>query len=225
MISIRPHQILNVKIFLISSGDRNILVDTGIPGQEGHIKRAIESWGVKAGEISHIILTHGHLDHIGCLGYVRQLCGAKVICHQTLAETLAAGRYEEAVPRVGTWKILNAPLSRLLSAGLCRHEPEIVFNQRYQLSALGIPGRIVHTPGHSPASCSIVLDCGVCLTGDLVRQNWKGLIDTGLFYDSQREILHSLERISTYKPRVLYPSHGKPLSAADLERFLAGHPF
>ena len=167
-------QVLNMKIFLIRKDQGAFLVDAGIPGLERRIDAAFREWAVDPKEVTHIILTHGHLDHIGCLAYARKITGGKVVCHRSIADKLAVGKYEEAVPRAWYWKILNAPVSKIMGAGLKPISPDIVFDDEFDLEDIGIKGNILHTPGHSPGSCSIILENGEALIGDLVRKNRKG---------------------------------------------------
>ena len=98
-ISIQSISIFNVKIFIIQTQSGSILIDTGIPFQEKRISRALKELGVDPREIKLILLTHGHLDHIGCLFYLKEINGAEIVCHQSIAALLEKGSYEEAVPR------------------------------------------------------------------------------------------------------------------------------
>jgi glyoxylase-like metal-dependent hydrolase (beta-lactamase superfamily II) len=213
------YQIQNVKIFLIQSNQGFVLVDAGIPGLEREIDAAFQEWNVEPRAVTDIILTHGHLDHIGCLGYARKITRAKVICHRSIAYLLAAGKYEEAVPRVWYWKILNTPISKIMGARLSPVSPDIVFDKEYDLAEIGLAGKILHTPGHSPGSCSILLDSGEALIGDLVRENRAEEIDTGLFYDDWDDILHSIDDLLKQNPQKIYFSHGKVSSFDRLRTF------
>jgi glyoxylase-like metal-dependent hydrolase (beta-lactamase superfamily II) len=214
------HNILNVKVFLIQGSLGYFLVDTGIPGRENHLEQAFRSWGIDPGEIKYIILTHGHLDHIGCLAHAKKITGARVICQLTIVEQLTAGGYEQAVARVWYWKMLTRPVSKLLGPRLESVIPDLVVDDALDLAPLGLPGRITHTPGHSPGSCSILLESGPALIGDLVRLNRKGEIDTGLFYDDRELIFQSLERVLQAGPELVHLSHGGNLPADELRSWL-----
>ncbi|MFB7139191.1 MBL fold metallo-hydrolase [Gottfriedia sp. NPDC056225] len=52
---------------LLSDDHEVILVDTGMPGQTGEIREAIEKAGLEFNKLSKIILTHQDIDHIGSL--------------------------------------------------------------------------------------------------------------------------------------------------------------
>jgi glyoxylase-like metal-dependent hydrolase (beta-lactamase superfamily II) len=215
---VRSYPILNVKVFFIQTDSGYLLVDAGIPFQEKQIDRAFRVCGVDPQSVTRILLTHGHLDHIGCLAYVQRITGAGIICHRAYARDLEEGRYEEAVPRSLFWRVFNQPISRMLGATLPGVKPDIVIEEELDLSPLGISGRFFHTPGHSPGSCSILLDNGETLIGDLLRENRSGGIDTGLFYSDRDQILKSLRMISGLNPQVIYLSHGETLSGEEFCR-------
>ncbi len=205
---VSPFKILNVNIFFIKTNNGYILVDSGIPGHKKRIRDAFSKLGIDPRSVTHIILTHGHLDHIGCLAYARELSGAEVICHRSYVEKLAGGEYETAVPRSLFWKIFNRPVSWLLHTKLSPVTPDILFDKELSLDEYGIQGKIIHTPGHSPGSCSIILGNGEALIGDLVRKNRFGKIDTGLFFDDRDHIFESLEKIADLNPATIFLSHG-----------------
>jgi glyoxylase-like metal-dependent hydrolase (beta-lactamase superfamily II) len=64
------------------------------------------------------------------------------------------------------------------------------------LFAGGPTGRIVHTPGHSGGSLSILLDSGEALVGDIIRDEGSGSIGPGMSYEDRGLLLASLELIA-----------------------------
>ncbi|MBP0725461.1 MBL fold metallo-hydrolase [Bacillus sp. RG28] len=63
---------------LIWNENEVILVDTGIPGQLGEIREAVEKAGVSFDKLSKIILTHQDIDHIGSLSEILKASGHKI---------------------------------------------------------------------------------------------------------------------------------------------------
>ncbi len=210
----------NVRIFLVKSQHGYHLIDTGHPFQERRIERILRSLGVNPEDIRTIILTHGHLDHIGCLAYLKARSRAVLVCHRSIQSVLENGGFEEAVPRVLGWKLFNPIVSSLLRKRMKPVQPDRVIDDSLDLIEYGLPGRVIHTPGHSPGSCSILLEGGICFIGDLLRERSPGIFDTGLFYHDRGQILASLKKIAAFKPEMLYLSHGTNLSGSDLDRFL-----
>lgn len=72
---------------------------------------------------------------------------------------------------------------------------------REQLKEVGIAGSIVHTPGHSDDSVSLVLDDGSAFTGDLTHPALVGERDGGLVMASWRLLRDS-------GATQIYPGHG-----------------
>ena len=56
-----------VYLTLSRDDDSLVLVDAGFPGQTDAIVSVIKSAGSSAEKITHIILTHQDMDHIGCV--------------------------------------------------------------------------------------------------------------------------------------------------------------
>jgi len=90
------------------------------------------------------------------------------------------------------------------------------------LRSLGISGKILHTPGHSPDSISILLDDGTCFCGDVAMSSmqWLGLrycctymADIGESYRSWRKLIDA--GASTF-----YPAHGRPFPPAKLNQYM-----
>jgi glyoxylase-like metal-dependent hydrolase (beta-lactamase superfamily II) len=217
---VNPYLILNVHVYLLVTNKGYLLVDCGIPGFEDRLTAAFKFWNIDPRLVTHIILTHGHLDHIGCLAYAKMITGAKIICQESITDQLAAGSFEKAEARVLYWKLLNTPLSRLLATRLEPIMPDLDFELELDIGPIGIPGRLIHTPGHSPGSCSILLKSGEAIIGDLVRKNRKGVIDTGLFHTDRKLILDSLRKILKDNPQSFYLSHGGVVSREELEAFM-----
>src|SRR6185436_17513225 len=80
VVSVSQLELSYSNVFLLSYGRTctHALVDSGSPGDEERLSRALAARGLSPSNISYVILTHGHADHAG-LGKFMQSKGAKVI--------------------------------------------------------------------------------------------------------------------------------------------------
>ena len=208
--------------YLVPARDGYVLIDTGDPGLTFLLFRALEQHRISPREIRLIILTHIHYDHIGGLWAVQAASGAKVMVHELEAANLAAGR---VVIPPGTY-----PITRLLGGAGQRLSrffrfpgygaEHIVRGEEQSLQEFGLAGQILHTPGHSPGSTSIVLDNGVAFVADLCPNTWynRFFLRTHFppYADDIPAVFRSWARLLDTPARVLYPGHGAPYPAKEL---------
>ena len=166
-----------------------------------------EKAGVDPKSVQLIIATHGHLDHIGSIAYAQKVTGGKVLCHRSISDHLVNGKGERAVPRNLLGRLLNL-LTGLTGSKFEGTKPDVLMEDEFDLNEYGIAGKIIHTPGHSPSSVSIILDNGEALVGDLVRDEGSGKIGLGMFYEDKKVLLESLEKVAAFESRIIYLSHG-----------------
>lgn len=204
---VQPIKFGHVNIYLIRTEGGYILVDAGMPNSGDELDRVFQEAGVDPKSVELIIATHGHLDHIGSIAHAQRITGAKVLCHHSLSERLANGEIEPAVPRNLRGRVMSF-MTRLAGFEYEGIEPDLLMDEELDLAEYGLPGKVIHTPGHSPSSVSIMLDNGEALVGDLVRDEGSGEIGLGMFYDDKQVLLESLETVAAYEPRILYLSHG-----------------
>ena len=204
---VHPIQHTGANIYLIETDNGHILVDAGMPGQGKKLDKALAEMGVDPKSVQLIVATHGHLDHIGSIAHAQQVTGGSVLCHRSFAEGLESGVFEKAIPRT---KNLGMRLMNYLSGWLSYTgaKPDIVIDDEFDLGNYGLAGQIIHTPGHSASSISIILDNGEALVGDMVRNDDPEKVGLGAFYEDKKVLLDSLERVAAYEPRIIYLSHG-----------------
>jgi hydroxyacylglutathione hydrolase len=210
-----------VNVFLLR-GTRPILVDAGNPGTGAAILEKLSENGVDPAEISLILITHGHADHFGSAFELKERTGAPVAVHQLDAEPLRSGRTLPLRP-TGTVGRLFLPLLGQERLGKAHPlQPDIIIEGEMSLEEFGVEGKVIHTPGHTAGSISVVLADGDVIVGDLlmggmIRRNRPS---NPMFADDIEQLKESVKSVMRLSPRRVFTSHGGPLDPqAILRRF------
>jgi glyoxylase-like metal-dependent hydrolase (beta-lactamase superfamily II) len=189
------------------------LVDTGLPHNTRKIVQYIEdTLGRRSTEITTIVLTHYHVDHIGNAGELKALSGARVAIHEKDAGFLA-GNLLRPVP-----KDLQALAVKALGAfeRPPPFEPDIRLTGGDTIAGLAC----IHTPGHTPGSiCLLDSEKRVLFSGDLLR--YTGAAIEGpppLFTPDMDQARRSIRTIATLDFTILLSGHGVPLTAGAAEK-------
>jgi glyoxylase-like metal-dependent hydrolase (beta-lactamase superfamily II) len=205
-------------VFLLSLNDRHLLVDTNRRKYRPHLIRALEELHIT--RIDYLILTHTHFDHAENAAFIREQYGAKVIVHESEADFLAAG--DSPIPRGSLF--LTAMITSMLpkrAQKIFKYEPcpvDIRITDNFDLSPLGFPARLAHTPGHSRGSISIIMnDKSFALVGDMLFGKFSGSAFPP-FADDIPQLKKSWEVLLDSGCPVFYPAHGKQVTRELLER-------
>lgn len=182
------------------SGDA-IVVDGGDGIDEVMERITRNGWSAK-----YLIHTHAHIDHIGDLGRLRQLCRGKALLHAADLPVY------QTLPFQAQWiGLARAPRVVALDGEL--RDGDVL-----ELGSLRC--RVLHTPGHTPGSvCFEVADGKQCtlLTGDTLFAGSIGRWDLG--GTSMEEIVNSIRtKLLPYEDVTpVFPGHG-PFTTIGIER-------
>ncbi len=202
-----------------------IAIDAGPRGQVERIARRLVLAGIQPADVRLIVLTHGHWDHVGSAADLKALTGAKLAMHE--AERAWLERPLLILPPATTkWGKVLLAIQRLLAERItfpAATVDVILGDEPLSLQDYGIPGRVLHTPGHSPGSVSILLDSGEAFVGDLAMHGLPQRLGAGLpvFGDDTAAILRSWRRLVEAGARTIYPAHGQPFPADVMRRAIA----
>lgn len=199
----------------IVRGQRAILVDTGSAGEVAAIEAALRAEGLALADLSLILHTHVHADHVGSTADLLQLAPVPTAFHRLDSELMARG--ENGMLRgVG---LRGRIMARVFNHGTFnRFQPDLFVEDGMRLDSFGIAGQIVHTPGHTPGSISLLLDSGEAIVGDLLMGGYLGgairpqVPNDHYFSDDFAATKRSLARILGFKLQTLYVGHGGPLA-------------
>ncbi len=190
----------NCYIVGAESNPEAIIIDPGAEANE--ILKKVEDLGL---EIKFIMLTHGHVDHVGALKEVKEATDAEVAIHADDAESLQKKPFSTMF---GLSYPSPPPPDRLLKGGDSIDVGDLHF-------------LVLHTPGHTSG--------GICLMGEGVLFSGDTLFNFGIGrFDlpggSGRQLMNSIHTKLMILPdnTVVYPGHG-PETTIGTER--QGNPF
>lgn len=203
-------------------GEHPVLIDTGSPGEMDALAAALAEQRVHFRELALILLTHGHVDHAGSAGPIRMNLPIPLACHIADVDMVRQGK-NRPFETIG----LEAKIiEKFLPTEFPRIAPDLKFDDEFRLDEYGIAGQVIHTPGHTAGSVSVILDSGEAIVGDVLRGGYLGgtLMPSKplmhYFAENKALIKPSLEKIMAHDPHTIYVGHGGPISADSVQRFL-----
>lgn len=227
-VSILPANMVNSFILI---GKRPVLVDTGIPGSAKKILAVLEREGFAPSDVSLILITHRHVDHIGSAAALREATGAPVAVHHLDAEYLARGDGGPRPPTGLGGRIFD--LTGVPGAPTDPCEPDIVIDGPFDLAQYGVADcSVLHTPGHTAGSISALLPNGDVLAGDLAIGGvtflgglmMKTRVRKPPYEDDPIVVRRSLIDLLDRGAKRFFVGHGGPLTADGIRRYVAQEP-
>ena len=169
--------------YLIDGQDGLTLIDAGFPDKEVAVVEALRELGRSPDQLKHLILTHGHPDHIGSAAAIVRETGARTYMHPLdirLAET--GGPFRPMTPAPG---LLRQILCRVIYDHNKRLAPVAIDQPLTDGETLNIAGGIdvVHFPGHCAGQVALLWRPGRMLFAADVFMNIMGLGDPLGFED------------------------------------------
>jgi endoribonuclease LACTB2 len=141
--------------YLLEIKGGKLLIDSGFPGTLPKLAAGLKRKGIALNEIKYFLATHYHPDHAGLAQELKDQ-GAKLIVLEPQIDFIA--------PFAEFFKKKEFPYREIDQKDNLILKCE---QSRKFLADLGINGEIIHTPGHSDDSVTLILDEGFAFTGDL----------------------------------------------------------
>ncbi len=180
----------NTNTYFVRGTSGGLLIDTDYAGTLSAFYKALKTNYMSIFDISYILATHFHPDHIGLVSELQKM-GIKLLLIDTQCDYVHFAdhilkrekslRYEPIDEKIAT--VITCDVSRNFLAGL------------------GIAGEIVETASHSKDSISIILDSGECMVGDLEPMEY---LDA---YVENTALQNDWKLVMSYNPKAIYYAH------------------
>jgi glyoxylase-like metal-dependent hydrolase (beta-lactamase superfamily II) len=147
----------------VIEAERLTVVDTAVKSAAPAIFAYIESLGRRPEEIEYVINTHGHFDHIGGNGVFAERASPRFLAHRLDRAIIEDLEYQERTRPVGRMREQNT--SGPVEVGQLLEEGDTL-----DLGG-GVRVEVLHTPGHSPGSLSLLIPGdGALMCGDVLPE-------------------------------------------------------
>lgn len=184
------------------------MIDVGLTGKGAYKVQAIKSLNIDLGSIKRIIMTHTHLDHIGCLSEVRKaIPGAELWVHKLEADLLEGGD-DRGVYGMNEFKGMCQS-----QYGLTADSFKVTVDRKLEggesLDIGGMTWEVIHIPGHSMGGIALYhRSLKILIPGDVVYADYAiGRFD--LYGADGAQLKQSLMNLAQLEVDVLLPGHNQ----------------
>lgn len=188
-------------VIVWNDNNEGFLADPG--GSFPVIKKTVEAKNIK---IKAILITHGHLDHIGAVHTCATYFNAPILGPEKNDQFLLSNIHQQS-QMLGLPEIDNLEPTRYLTD-----------QEKLEIASMEI--LTLHTPGHTPGHVVYYLkQANLCITGDLIFLESVGRTDfpRGSLDDLQKSIK---EKIFTLPiDTILQPGHGPATTVGDEQMY------
>lgn len=184
------------------------LIDAGLMGKGSYKIQSIQEMGVSLEDIKRIIMTHTHLDHIGCLSEIRErIPWAELWVHTQEAEALEQGD-ERMVYGMEMFKTM-CQMQYDLKPGAFTFQVDRKLQGEETLDIGGMNWEVLHIPGHSPGGIAFYHRANkILIPGDVVYADYAiGRFD--LHGANGPQLKDSLMRLAELDVAILLPGHNR----------------
>ena len=176
-------------VYLVNAGEL-VLIDAGAGQSFNRLVDNIYALGFAPEQLNSIIVTHGHIDHIGALAEFRKKYGVKVIAHELDAPAIESGNGTGA----DVYGVDYQPCPVDVKINGAEHD---LHYSQHDL-------KLIHIPGHTPGSIAVYVE----ITGKrvLFGQDIHGPYEAEWGGD-RKQAIASLEKLVDLKADMLCEGH------------------
>lgn len=175
--------------------DKVVLVDATARPSGSPVLDALAALKMKPSDVSVIVATHTHADHVGGLDSLRQASGAKVAAHE-LDVPFIEGREPYPPGSKGGVSFTATKVDLVLRDGD---------------SVDGL--RVIHAPGHTPGNLALLdEDRSLLIAGDTLRTEGARVVGPSREYSLDLKQAHaSVKKVAAFRFDRLVVGHGDPI--------------
>lgn len=164
-----------VNWYLVEDAGQLTVVDAGASGYWPQLDEALARLGRSREDIRGLVLTHGHVDHVGFAERLRVETGTRVWVHEADEEMVRTGKNQKT--EASLLPYLRYGYAWRLLGHLARKGPSI--KKLGEVSTFGdgdslpVPGEplAIHTPGHSRGHCALQFESALFVGDALCTRN------------------------------------------------------
>lgn len=189
---------------LVDESGEAVLLDTGLVGEAWQIRLLVSRLGLKPDSIKAILLTHGHLDHVGNLAWAKRWTGAPIHAHPAeQAHIDGIFPYTGTARWCGRWERMGYAVLNYRAVRI----------ERFLADGDELPFwgglRVVHLPGHTDGHCGFYSERHHLLfSGDLFASYFFNVHLPPPVLNSRPELIRgSLEKARALGARFVVPQH------------------
>jgi alkyl sulfatase BDS1-like metallo-beta-lactamase superfamily hydrolase len=216
--------------YLIVTEEGRVVVNTGM-GFEGPIHKANYD-GISTDPVRYVLLTQGHVDHVGGVDVFREP-GTEIVAqagnaaHQRDDALIARFRarrsafaFANAIARANQ----HMKESGFAPTAQAKPEPTIVFEDHLELEVGGLELQLLSTPGGETLDSMVIWlpQHRICFTGNLFSAlfgHFPNLVTIrGDRHRSAIEFVRSLDRVAALEPEMLLVGHHDPIEGRERVR-------
>lgn len=225
----------HVAAYLLEADEGLVLVDAGVPGDEGEeeLRAEFREAGHTFADVDELLVTHPHVDHDGHVRAVLEDSGATVYAHEDVPDRLRYEGLEEraltnareiGIPETEVEDTIDRWMEGIRTNRECLPPDsiDVLLEDDETFEVAGHDFEALHTPGHQAEHLAYACE-DLVFSGDALIEAFRPVIyDVGFddgMYESVAKCYGTFERLGEREAECVYPGHGpvfdEPAEAAE----------